>query len=228
MASDLLRGKASNKSGGEQTEIPSEGNHPGVLVAIVDIGTHTNVYNGQETTNRKLYCVWELTDEQLSGTNRNQVIGTDLTLSFHKKAKIREWMERIRGKDYQEGEDVDYTKALGYPCLVDVKHKENADKTRTYAVLKGVSRLMKGMAAPKAQRTQFLWLIGDGTPMPKESEEWWLYGKSVKDWIEESAEWKKRESGEDESGTAGGSNGPQRDDPQREEVAFDPAEDIPF
>jgi hypothetical protein len=221
MASDLLRGKASNKAGGEQTEIPSEANHPGVLVAIVDLGTHTNVYNGQSNTNRKLYCVWELTDEQLSGTKNNQVIGTDLTLSFNKKAKIRQWMERMRGnKEYAEGEDIDYTKLLGTPCLVDVGHKANQDQSRTYAVLKGVSRLVKGMATPKAQRTPFLWLITDNKPIPKEAEEWWLYGRPVKDWIEESPEWKERGSGK--------AGNQEADESQREEVAFDAAEDIPF
>jgi hypothetical protein len=210
MANDLLRGKASNKSGGEQTEIPSEINHPGVLVAIIDLGTHTNTYQGTTTTNRKLYCVWELTDEQLSGTRNNQIIGTDLTLSFNKKAKIRQWMERMRGnKEYAEGEDIDYTKLLGTPCLVDVGHKENSDKTRTYAVIKGVSRLIKNMPTPKAQRTPFLWLIGDGKPIPKEAEEWWLYTGSVKDWIEKSPEWKKRESGE--------VDGPEAEAPDREE-----------
>ena len=55
-----FKNKAS--SGGGDFAVPPAGSHPAVMVALVDLGMHTDTYQGDTTTNRKLFLVWELTE----------------------------------------------------------------------------------------------------------------------------------------------------------------------
>src|SRR5436190_14013268 len=83
------------------------GNHAAVLVAIVDMGTHWNEFGGERKKQHKIYLVWELVGEQVAGTNRNHVIGVDLTYSLNEKAKLRKWIEARRGKPLPEDVEFD-------------------------------------------------------------------------------------------------------------------------
>ena len=50
--------KSSSGEGG-QFEIPPAGNHPAVLVGIIDLGTRPSTFQGKTTDRREVYLVWE-------------------------------------------------------------------------------------------------------------------------------------------------------------------------
>jgi hypothetical protein len=156
---------------GKSTEAPSEANHPGALVAIIDLGTHTETYTDKKTGNkrdsdvRKIYLVFEL-DEINKSTNANHVIGKEVTLTTSPNSALRKIMEGLRGKAYAEGEKIDIDKALGRSGLINVKRK-TSQKGTEYAILESVSPLPKGMAAFKPTHELTIWEIGTNKPFPK-------------------------------------------------------------
>ncbi len=156
---------------GKSTEAPSEANHPGALVAIIDLGTHTETYINKKDNSkkdaevRKIYLVFEL-DELCKSTNANHVIGKEVSLTTSPNSALRKVMEGLRGKAYAEGEAIDIGRALGRSGLVNVKRK-TSQKGTEYAILESVSPLPKGMAAFKPTHELTIWEIGSDKPFPK-------------------------------------------------------------
>lgn len=190
----IFSGSATNRGGGDGFEVPNAGSLPAVLVAIVDLGTHEDDYQGKKTKNRKVFLVWELPGELLSGTNQAHCIGREFTLSFNKKGTLRIFAEKWRGKEYADGESVDIGKMLGKSCLLSVVHKTSSSGS-VYAKVDSVSMLPKGMPTPTASRTPFLFEItAPGCPVP--TQEWlpYLYGEPLVEKIKSSPEWRGQQS----------------------------------
>jgi len=189
-------------SQGNVSEIPPAGAHPAVVVAVVDLGTHREVYKDdkkgeREALVRKVFICWELTAERCAGFNRNHVIGREYTLTFSPKSKLRQMLEGWRGKKFNPDEAFNLGKILGQPCLATVTHgKSNAENT--YAKLDSVAPVPKGLQVPKPGLTPFLWEIGQGE-FPNQT--WLPYTfyngerKPLKDVIEKSAEWRQLAGG---------------------------------
>src|SRR5271165_6927494 len=104
--------KARATSGGQSGLLPAAGTHPAVLVALIGLGTHHKEYKGSGYDPEMIYLVWELTAEE-----GRPLIGRDFTLSLGKKAKLREFLERWRGKSFSDGEEFEIEKVLGKGCL---------------------------------------------------------------------------------------------------------------
>lgn len=152
------------------TEAPSEGNHAGALVALIDLGTHTETYkdkNGGSKTSEvhKIFLVFEL-DEKAEGMKGNHVIGKECTLTTSPQSKLRQIMEAMRGKSYAEGEQMDISKAVGKSALVNIKHGVSAKTGNAYGKFEGVSPLPKGMPAFKPTYPVTVWEIGSKEPFP--------------------------------------------------------------
>lgn len=182
------------KNDGEQGELVPEGNQAAVCVALIDIGTHTNEYQGKTTTARKVFIVWELVEEQ----NR-PCIGKDFTFSFHEKALLRDTLKKWRnGTDLAEGEEFDISVLLGKPCNLVVAHK-TANSGKVFAKVDGVTGLVKSQVGKvgKPSREPFLWSVSDGdiTDIP----DWipWLYGQSIPDHVQKCAEYQEDGDGGD-------------------------------
>lgn len=186
-----FRGKANN-SGGEAFEVPPEDNHVGVLVGIIDLGSHQETYqDGNSKLARKVRLVWELPLCKKSGSNMSHTIGKDYTLSFNAKAALRKLMECLRkdGGKFKENEEMDVMAILGKACLVNVVRTSKED--RTYANIENITRLPSGTPAPKADRTPLAWFIGCGDEIPEGAWIPRVYGNLAKDLIESSAEWRE-------------------------------------
>lgn len=177
-----------NSGGGEFSELVPAGNHPAVLIGIIDLGTHSEQFQGQPPKDtHKVMLVWELPTEQKSDSKINHVIAGTYTYSFHKKAGLRVMIEKWRGKGYNEGEDFLISDMLGKQCLLSVIHKASADGSKTYANVAGAAGMPKGMKCPPAQNKPICWAIGDG-PVPDDP---WLprsYGEKLADVIARSKE----------------------------------------
>lgn len=212
-----LKMKASS-GGGDFVLVPA-GNHAAVLVAIVELGTHYEEFQGKGKDTEKVYLVWELTDEEKDGGG-HYFIGREYTMSFNEKAGLRKMVEAWRGSGFANDEEFDLTKLLGQGCQLNVAHKPSGDKK--YANVAGASKPMKGVKIPPATVKPFIYEINSGEDAP--GQEWlpFIYGASVKDKIGQSAE--KKGGGADRPRSETGSNGYQSNDGE----ADSQEDDIPF
>jgi hypothetical protein len=182
--------KQTATTGGGDYEKAPEGNHPAVLVGLIDLGTHEDEYQGTISSNRKVFLVWELVAEPLGKEgSSNHTIGRDYNVSFGPKAGLRLLIEKWRGKALGDGEEFDLTKLLGQKCLVQIVHKTSA-KGSVYAKVEGVSGLPKGMAIPPAKVKPVAWGLDDDDAGDPPDGAWLPYvrGKKVSDMIAESEE----------------------------------------
>ncbi len=173
------------KAGGGKKEQPPAGNHLAVCVAVIDMGRQ---YQEPFKPGDKGYWapraffVWELCDEKIAGTDKNHVIGIDLTLSLGEKAKLFKWVTARTGK--APAAPFDPTSELGQACMLTVVEQAKGD--RKYTKIEGVGGLPKMFAANPPKATYDLTAITleefqGGKPVP----EWvpWLYGSPLEDHI---------------------------------------------
>ena len=142
-------------SGGGGSEKAPPGNHPAVLVGMVDLGTQwVNGFQGAEGRwARKGYFVWELVGEPVAGQpSRNHLVGCDLTMSNNEKATLRKWVEARTGRKLPDGAPLDLEAELGQPCLLNV-----VANAKGYPKVDGLTALPRGMSAPPAKTAPFAW-----------------------------------------------------------------------
>lgn len=166
-------------------ENPPAGNHPGRLVAIIDLGSQSDNFNPGKWK-RQCFLVWELIGVQMSGMkDTNHLIGQRYTTSLNEKAKLRDMVRTWRGKDLKDDEKFDITIMLGKPCLVTVAEVEGKND-KTYANLAGVTSVPKGMQVGEPQNEPVCWYIGCGKDLP----DWipYCYGQKVADIVGMSKE----------------------------------------
>lgn len=172
--------REANSSKGEGFEKAPAGNHPAVLVAIIDMGTQRQEYQGTVTCPERAFFVWELVTKRQEGfKDRNHVIGIDLTVSLNVKSKLRQWIEARSGRKIRDGEGYDISQELGKPCLLNVLHSEKG-----YAKVEGVGSVPDGLTVPPPQNKPVIISLDEfkaGTPIP----EWvpYLFGEPLSDHI---------------------------------------------
>jgi hypothetical protein len=174
-------------SGGGSSELPPAGNHPAVLVAVVDLGTQERVYQGQKSENRMVFLAWELPGEHKSDGS-SFVIGQDYNLipKVSVKTRLRQMLESWRGRPLGDKEKIDLGALLGRPCLINIGHETSKQGTE-YARILGVTPPIKGMSIPKPFHDPYIWYFGS---RPFDPPDWlpWLYGKSLESWIDDARE----------------------------------------
>ncbi len=197
--------KKGSGNGGEDRLLPPAGeDQSAVLVALIDLGTQRNDYQGKVAWNRKLLMVWELTE--VAG---RPLAHKDFTFSLHENALLREFVDSWKSTPLSDGEDFDVNVLVGKSCLLNIIHKQNKEGSRTYATVKGAKKPVfrgKKLEVAEPEHKPFAWHLDDG----KESSlpDWlpYLYGRSVQEWIEDSKERRgdtNREPGEEgDGGTA--------------------------
>jgi hypothetical protein len=139
------------------------GNHIGILLALIDLGTHWDSFKDQaERKVRKIFLLFEVEVEGKDGKPQRFFIGAEFSMGYNdkgdglvmgKKSNLRRLLEGWSGKSYVDGEVPDLSKALGRPCLVNVIHEGAGDKT--YARLASVSKPVAGMSSLKPSREPF-------------------------------------------------------------------------
>lgn len=173
----------SGKSG--DYERPPIGNHPAILVGIIDMGKQEQEYQGNVTYPHRAYFVWELVTCGMSGTTeRNHTIGIDLTISLNEKAKLRQWIESRVGKKMPDDAEYDISKELGQKCLLDV-----IGNKKGYPVVNGMKSVPKGLPFPDHHITPIAITLDEfksGTAIP----DWvpYLFGEPLADVIKRCQE----------------------------------------
>lgn len=168
-----------NKGSGGGTEKAPAGNHLAVLVGLFDMGNQLDDFDPTKPRwQHRAYFVWELVAEQIAGTNKNHVIGIDLTLSLNEKAKLAKWIGARTGKPLPDGSSYDIMQELGQACMLNVVEKGG------YPKVDGVAGIPKGIPVPKPTYTPTAVSLDDymkGAKIP----EWcpYLYGNPLSDHI---------------------------------------------
>lgn len=143
--------------GGNFSPMPS-GNHVAVCNMVVDLGKQKVEYQGEVKIQHKVFIRWETPHERLEWTDREgvqregpRVINKTYTLSLHENAAMRGDLENWRGRAFTEEErkGFDVSKLLGAPCMLNVIQEVKG--TKTYANVKGLGSLPKGMEKPTSE-----------------------------------------------------------------------------
>lgn len=135
--------------GGDFTPPPA-GTHLAVCYRFVDLGTQDGTYLGQPKRQHKVMLSWEFPDEKMED-GRPFTISQRYTWSMSERATLRQHLESWRGLPFDEHKDFgpggfDIKNVLGKGCQLTVIHE--AKNGKTYANIRGVTRLMKGITAP--------------------------------------------------------------------------------
>lgn len=173
------------KGGGDYEKAPA-GNHPAVLVAVIDMGTQwQGGYQGQPGRfAHRAYFVYELVTKKDS-KDRRFLIAIDLGLSTHEKSKLAKFvLGRTGKKPPPSGYDV--SEELGKPVLLNVILSESG-----YPKVDGVSAVPDGLTFPPSENPPTVWSITgpqcsfDGIP------EWvpYHFGRPITEAIKLSKEW---------------------------------------
>ncbi len=183
------RKATSGGANGGEYEIPPAGAHAARLVALIQLGTQPDTFDGKEEMREKIFFTWELTDEQ-NKDGDNFVIGRDYTDSMHESAALRKIVGAWRGAKVEKDEEVDYMTLFSKPCLITLVRQTSRNSGKEYAKIESVGALpSKNMVCPPAKHTKFLWAIGDDiNAIP----DWipYVYGTPIRDKIMESQEMK--------------------------------------
>lgn len=145
-------------SGGDFELVPA-GNHLAICYRFIDLGTQLVEYKGAQKTQRKILISWELPNELLTtGDYAGQpfTMGKKYTWSMSEKANLRKDLESWRGKaftddDFEGPNRFNARKLIGAPCMLSVVHESRDGNT--YANIKAIAALPKGMEKPKPVTT---------------------------------------------------------------------------
>lgn len=141
---------------GGEFEIAPAGNHVATCYRFIDLGTQLVDYKGESKTQRKVLVSWELSNEKLTkGEYAGQpfTMGKKYTWSMSDKATLRKDLESWRNRaftdaDFKGPNRFNIRNIVGASCLLSIVHEEREGKT--YANIKAIASLPKGMEKPKA------------------------------------------------------------------------------
>jgi len=131
---------------GQSFKAHDEGQFTAVCVDTVDLGERVEQYQGQPARIAAKCALVFVSNTD--GETRD--VSIEATVSMNEKAKLRGFLEAWRGKGYtldQAKAGVPLHKLVGVPALISVEHKTSA-KGRTYAHIRTIAPLPKGMHAP--------------------------------------------------------------------------------
>ena len=169
---------------GGDFELPPAGNHPARCCQIIDLGTQYSKY--YDSHSHKVLVCWELMCEPNQDGVRHMV-WKRYTLSLSSKATLRQHLDAWRGRPFTEEElkGFDVCKVLGQPCLLQVVHKPEGDKT--YANVQAVAQPPSGIDIPPLQSEAFEFTLTD----PFDRDRFDTFREKLQDTIKASPEYQR-------------------------------------
>lgn len=127
----------------KEFKLVPEGVNVGILVEIIDLGSHWN--ERYEKSERKVLLTWETPDE-LAENGKPLLVGNRYTASCTEKSNIVKMIKSWTGDD-PTTTGLDLRKYLGRPGLLNISHSRSEEKV--YANVMSVMPLMKGQTVPE-------------------------------------------------------------------------------
>jgi|YelNatPaOPRAMG01_1025707.scaffolds.fasta_scaffold26911_3 hypothetical protein len=128
-------------------ELPPAGPQAAICTRVIDLGTQTTDYQGEQRPSRKVLLTWRLAETRADG--EPFMVSRRFTASLHEKSALRGILKGWRGRDFTLTElaAFDLRRLLGASCLLNLTHTQR--NGRDYADIVSVSPIPKGMAAPE-------------------------------------------------------------------------------
>lgn len=127
---------------GEYTPAPG-GSHIAICYGVIDLGTQAFTWQGETKINPQIALFFELVNE-LMENGKPYTISAIMTMSSHKKSKLRAFLESWRGVSFTDADfgKFDVAKLLGVGCMLNVTQetKDNKIKSKITTIM----RLPKG------------------------------------------------------------------------------------
>ena len=170
--------------------LPPAGTHIARCYAIVDLGTQKVIWQNQTKLQPKVHIRFELCHEMMEPTDGGMAkpfsVGMTVTNSTDPKANLRHHLEAWAGRNMTDAEEqaFDLTKLAGKACQVTVSHDKSKDGSKTFANIKAITPLAKGMKAPEMINSKLVYAVEDGKNEVYKGLSEYLQGK-----IAECEEW---------------------------------------
>ncbi len=178
--------KGGGNGSGSQETCPA-GNHPGTVVGLFDVGNQPTVDNeGKPVEYRQLVLVFELMKKDSAG--KPFCMAVRYRWSMHEKSTFYAIACNLTGRKFSDGEKLDPRTLVGLPCMVQVTNTDPNDKGRVYANVKAVTSYPEGFPAIEPSRAPTVWSVMEGKPLPDTTWVPYVYGKSISDLVQMSAE----------------------------------------
>lgn len=141
--------------GGQDFDPVPQGTHAAVCYMVADIGQQMTTYGAKH----KVVIGFELPENQIEYKDKDgndvkkpMIINNFYTASLSSKAILTGDLEGWRGRAFtaDELQGFNLFNVLGKPCVITVVHNVVGDKT--YANIKSIGQIMKGMEVAPATR----------------------------------------------------------------------------
>lgn len=152
---------SAKQTSNKEYELAPAGNHLAICFQMVDLGEQ---YNAKyDSWQHKVQIGWELPNE-LMADGRPFMVSSRYTMSLNEKAILRRDLESWRGRPFTAEEEAgfDLKNVVGKPCMVNVVH--NPVGERTYANIKSVAAIPKGMTVPEQVNDSVIFEIDQTNP----------------------------------------------------------------
>ena len=182
------------KTGGSDFEPTPAGLYHTICYGVIDIGTRTKEYQGNEYDAHELVIIWEIPECRIEvekdgeSLDLPRVISKRYTLSLSPKSNLFKDLVTWRGKQFtdKELEGFDLSKLLGVNCQLNVIHTKKNDKI--YANVGNIVPAPKdsnGKARKDKAENDLLYFSFEdmATDIPETMPDW------IKKLIQESHEW---------------------------------------
>lgn len=130
---------------GEYTPAPA-GSHTAICYGVVDLGTQAFTWEGETKINPQIALFFEIQDELLPD-GKPFTISSIMTMSSHKKSKLRAFLEAWRSVPFTDADfgTFDIAKLIGIGCMLGITQTEREGKVRSKITT--VMKLPKGLEA---------------------------------------------------------------------------------
>ncbi len=158
-------------TGNKDFKMVPPGTHLARCYRIVDIGTQSTEWQGQQKFLRKVMIGWEIHGEDEEGnplvTDEGDLLAMfkNYTLSWSENANLRKDLQAWRGTPWtdEEANRFDLKNILGTWCMVNVIHAEGKNG-KTYANVAGITPvpgMIKKAGLPKGRNDLQLFRLAD-------------------------------------------------------------------
>jgi len=152
------------KNASKPRTLAPQGNHVAICYKMIELGTITETFKGEDVTRHRVLLYWELSNElkEFDGIERPISVSKEFTLSMNEKSTLRKMLESWRGKGFtsDEANAFDITKLMGVPCMVNVIHVTSGAGNQ-YESVTSITPLPKGMEKPKQVNKTFEFSLDD-------------------------------------------------------------------
>jgi hypothetical protein len=142
--------KISQFSNRSRFPLITAGQHPAICKSFVDLGTQTSMFDGKQTTGRKVMMMFDVLDQVDPKMGKPLGIAEMRSAIMHPKARLRRDVESWIGSFADQGaaNDFDLKQLVGRQCQLVIKHTDNAVAPRAVieSILPPLSNVITSLA----------------------------------------------------------------------------------